>query len=67
MTFLHWIAKERSMDDILTLDSKGEIHGRHSYLGWQRRDPRRAYLPWIAKERSMHDILTLDGEGEIHG
>ena len=25
MTFLPWIAKERSMDDILTLDSKGEI------------------------------------------
>ena len=55
------------MDDILTLDSKGEIHGRHSYLGWRRRDPRRTFLPWIAKERSMDDILTLDSEGEIHG
>ena len=55
------------MDDILTLDGEGEIHGRHSYLGWRRRDPRRTFLPWIAKERSMDDILTLDGEGEIHG
>ena len=67
MTFLPWIAKERSMDDILTLDSKGEIHGRHSYLGWRRRDPWTTFLHWIAKERSMHDILTLDSKGEIHG
>ena len=55
------------MDDILTLDSEGEIHGGHSYLGWRRRDPWTTFLPWIAKERSMDGILTLDGEGEIHG
>ena len=56
MTFLPWIAKERSMDDI-----------RSSYLGWQRRDPWTTFSPWIAKERSMDDILTLDSKGEIHG
>ena len=54
------------MEGILTLDGEGEIHGRHSYLGWRSRGPWTAFLPWMA-ERSMDDILTLDSKGEIHG